>query len=193
VNVAPGSIASSSHKRRTRLILCGLLSVCCAALFWAPPASAHVLKVDGTISAILHVDPNDEPVSGVPTTYILFMDDSTGKFSLSDCDCTVSMIEDGQTIAIQSLSANSQGIIDGSIVFPKPDVYDLVFSGNPTAANAFQPFTLDYLERATQGPTNDALSWSSAILLGVCAVAASGSLVACWLHIKYNSHERERT
>jgi hypothetical protein len=151
-----------------------------------------VLKIDGTISAILHVDPNDEPVSGVPTTYILFMDDSTGRFSLPQCNCTVSVKENGQTIAVSSLLDGSDGIIGGDVTFPRPDVYELTFNGTPTTADAFQPFTLDYLERVTQGPTNTASS-SPAIWLGICGVVAVISLIACIAQFKYNSRGGENT
>ncbi|MEJ0073385.1 MAG: hypothetical protein WDN27_04895 [Candidatus Saccharibacteria bacterium] len=46
-------------------------------------ASAHVLKIDGSIGGVLHINPDDNPTTGNPTDYILSFDDDSGKFNLA--------------------------------------------------------------------------------------------------------------
>jgi hypothetical protein len=114
------------------------------------------------------------------------MDDTTGHFSLSACNCTVTVLEDGRIIATQPVERNPQSIPSGVITFPQPDVYHLIFNGAPLQPGAFQPFTLDYLERVTQGPRNSSFSALSFIWLGAVALIVVVSFVACWLQLKYD-------
>lgn len=117
-------------------------------------ASAHVLKVDDDIGAVLHINPDDNPTTGDSTDYILSFDDDTGKFSLPKCNCGVSIIENGKTIATKPLVVSSSQVSENHYTFLKPDVYDIRFTGTPKTPDAFQPFTLDYEVRVTDGQTN---------------------------------------
>lgn len=117
-------------------------------------ASAHVLKIDGDIGAVLHINPDDNPTTGGSTDYIMSFDDDTGKFSLPKCDCTVSIIENGKTVARKPLVISSSEVSENHYTFIKPDVYTMRFSGTPKNPGAFQPFTLDYEVRVTDGHTN---------------------------------------
>lgn len=174
-----------SRLNRAWLMACStFLSMCVVAGFAATPASAHILKVDGTITGVLHVNPDDQPISGVPTTYLLFMDDSTNKFSLPACDCNVTVKENGKTIVTQPLTLNSQSVPGGTVTFPRADVYEFIVSGTPKQAGAFQPFTLTYLERVTQGPGNSPPSVASLFTLGLAGVAVVVALVACWFEAR---------
>jgi hypothetical protein len=113
-------------------------------------ATAHVLKADGHIGAVLHINPDDYPTTGNNTDYILSFVDDTGRFSLPNCNCNVSVIENGKTIATKALVVSGDGISENHYIFVKPDVYDMRFIGIPKTPNAFQPFTLDYEVRVGQ-------------------------------------------
>lgn len=113
--------------------------------------SAHVLKVDGTIGAVLHINPDDDPTAGGPTDYTLSFDDDTGKFSLAQCKCTVAIIEQGTTIATQPLAVANNNVSEDHYTFAEPDVYDLRVTGIPMTPGTFQPFTLDYAVRVAGG------------------------------------------
>lgn len=121
-------------------------------------ASAHVLKVDGTIGAVLHINPDDDPTAGSSTDYAMSFDDDTDRFSLPKCNCNVSIIENGQTIATEPLAASSDTVSENRYTFDKPDVYTLRFTGTPKTAGAFQPFTLSYEVRVIGGrPTTQSI------------------------------------
>lgn len=114
-------------------------------------ASAHVLKVDGDIGAVLHINPDDNPTTGKSTDYVLSFDDDTGKFSLPKCDCSVAIIEHGKTVATKSLVAGGNGLSENHYTFLKPDVYIMQVTGTPKSPGTFQPFTLSYEVRVTSG------------------------------------------
>jgi len=140
-------------------------------------ASAHVLKVDGHIGAVLHINPDDNPISGVPTDYLMSFSDDTGRFSLAQCDCDVFVIQDGKTIAKNPLAPSNTATSENHYTFPRPSVYTLRFVGTPKTPGAFQPFTLNYTVRVTSGnlkaqPIPLLLWLGMAMALGLILLAA---------------------
>jgi len=135
---------------RRRIISLGTLL---AVLLLATPgtANAHVLKVDGHIGAVLHINPDDNPTTGSPTDYTVSFDDDTGRFSLSKCTCSVSIIQNGKTIAATPLTVSNNEVSEDRYTFATPAVYTMRFTGTPKTPGAFQPFTLDYEVRVTNG------------------------------------------
>lgn len=114
-------------------------------------ASAHVLQSDGSIGAVLHINPDDNPQAAVVTQYILAFNDSTGKFSLPACDCQATVIENGKTINGSPLGITSAEQSNDTFTFPRPDVYILQVTGKPKTPGGFQPFKLDYTVRVEGG------------------------------------------
>ena len=168
-----------------RLMSYAVLAICSIVILLAPAASAHTLKIDGTISAVLHFQPDDDPMSGKPTEYILFLNDSTKRFSLSGCECTLAIKKDGATISTSALQLNSQNIISGTITFPQAGAYEVVFQGSPIKTDTFQPFTLSYLERVVPNP--DISHPSSAFTLGISALVVSMIIIAFLIKVRYNT------
>jgi len=125
-------------------------------LFCALPgaASAHVLKVDGDIGAVLHINPDDNPTTDGPTDYIMSFTDDAGRFSLPKCNCRVSIMKNNQTIATRPLADTNDQVSENHYTFPAPAVYTMRFTGTPKTPGAFQPFTLDYEVRVTNGQLN---------------------------------------
>jgi hypothetical protein len=117
----------------------------------APHASAHVLQSDGTIGAMLHIIPDDDPMSGAPTTYELEFSDTVVQFSLPDCKCTATVMEAGKTIASKPLHVSSDLNSINTVTFPTADVYELHINGQPKKSGEFQPFILTYLLRVKAG------------------------------------------
>jgi len=134
-------------KSISRLLPLALLLVCIVAM----PASAHVLEYDGDIAAVLHINPDDDPVSDRPTSYVLYFTDESNRFTLPACNCTVSIKENGRTIDTQQLADSSLVTSTNNYTFSKPDVYYLVVTGKPIKSGTFQPFTLSYLIRVSSG------------------------------------------
>jgi hypothetical protein len=150
------------------------------ALTWlsiAPVALAHVLKYDGTIGAVMHVDPDDDPIAGQVATFFFEFKDTSGKFSLTTCDCTISVQAQGKEIFSSPLSSSASA----TYTFPQKDIYTISVIGTPKSSNAFQPFTLTYnlrVERAAtvQAPTPAATSnhWIHYLVFGIPFVIVFG-------------------
>ncbi len=111
-----------------------------------PVAQAHVLKTDGTISVVLHVDPNDDPVPGENANLYFSIKDTTGKFTLKECNCTVVISESGKVV-FSSPVTNTGGSASLVYSFPKRDVYTIQLTGFPLNTNQFDPFTVSYIFR----------------------------------------------
>lgn len=121
-------------------------------------ALAHFSATDRDITAVLHVEPNDSPIPGQPVRVYFDIIDKTQNFTLSDCDCAVSISEHGKQIKEQSLPKTTEGnsgLWSTSIpfVFPDRTRYDISISGNPISPNAFQPFHLSWNFLVDQYPT----------------------------------------
>ena len=137
----------------SRRLLGGVIVALLIALDIPAVASAHVLKVDGDIGAVLHINPDDNPTIGGSTDYIMTFDDDSGRFSLPNCDCNVSIIEGGKIIATKPLVISNSEESENHYTFLKPDVYTMRFTGTPKQPGAFQAFTLNYEVRVTNGKT----------------------------------------
>ncbi len=132
---------------KTLILVLILLSV-------IPGAHAHILRVDGNIGVLLHVDPNDAPVAGQPAKFFVGVQDSSGKFSIYTCDCTLTIEKDGKEIA--SFPINSNGFYQPiEYSFPASGIYKVTVAGKPTNG-AFQPFvtTFEYYVSGSLNATN---------------------------------------
>jgi len=128
--------------------------------------SAHVLRIDKNIGAVLHIDPNDNPIAGQQAGFFFEFTDRQNKFKPSNCDCTFLITENGETIFSQPLFANNNkpSLSNASIffTFPKRDVYQIQVIGKPISQGDFQPFTLTWDwrvdEQASASRSNNFLS-----------------------------------
>lgn len=138
---------------------------------FAAPASAHVLQVDGSIGAILHVDPNDDPIAGQPAAFFFDFSDKQNKFSPAECQCIASIISSsGATLFSTPLfNSTSQNNFNDALfqyTFAQGGVYQVKVVGNPDSAGQFQPFTLTYdirVERPAAVATANQHGFGSAI------------------------------
>ncbi|HSX18542.1 MAG TPA: hypothetical protein VLE91_00245 [Candidatus Saccharimonadales bacterium] len=137
------------------------------------PTYAHVLKTDGSIGAVLHIDPDDDPIAGSQSGFFFEFKDKQNKFSPQYCTCTFSIVENGKEIYSQPLFQNNSNpsLTTPSVfyTFAKKDVYQLRVTGVPNPADSFQTFTLTYdvrVERVasplpTSGQVNTTNTWIS--------------------------------
>ena len=129
-----------------------------AVWFMLPPqVLAHTLKVDGQVGAVLHTDPNDEPIAGTTTPFYLAFKNDSAPFDLSAyaVSATITAASDHVVHAIPAgaLHATSKDTLTFPYIFPKEDVYTLVVTGVPTATATPQAaplFTLSYDVRVDQ-------------------------------------------
>lgn len=147
--------------------------------------SAHVLATDQSIGAVMHIDPNDQPVLNQPAYLFFEFKDKTNKFNPANCNCNLAILENGQQIFSQPLyqgnNAPSLTNATATYTFSKKDVYQIQVTGTPTVANAFQPFTLTYDIRVDQGQQNTQNPQNMLPIL--IAVVVIASLVVLFLVI----------
>ncbi len=120
-------------------------------------AFAHTLKVDGHVGAVLHTDPNDEPIAATTTPLFLAFKNDTQPFDLSAyvLKVTVTAASDHAVHIIPSdeIHDTSNDTLTSSYVFPKEDVYTLTVSGTSTTTDTSRgalPFSLSYDVRVDQ-------------------------------------------
>ncbi len=114
-------------------------------------AQAHVLEADGDIGAVLHILPDDSPSSGIPTTYELAFEDTSGRLRLSECNCTVTVRGSDQVVRSSLLNVAGRLGSSNSVTFPRADIYTIEVEGKPKQADSFQPFKLSYIVRVNAG------------------------------------------
>lgn len=161
-----------------------ILSLILVLLIVPQVVSAHVLKTDGVIGAVMHIDPDDDPIAGSIATFYFEIKDTTGKFSPQNCNCRVDIYEGGRIIYSNSLfSANSANSINSPVfqyVFPQRDVYRVDLVGSPQTTGQFQTFNLKYdvrVDRVVNSTNNSQPSWLSVHLFHLIAFGVAFSLL----------------
>ena len=155
-------------------------------------ASAHVLQTDGSIGAVMHIEPEDDPVVNTSSSILFEIKDTTQKFSSSDCQCIVQIREHNKTVYETAIFTQSDETNPGfSYTFPKKDSYQVVLKGTPHLTEKFQPFTLTYDVTATEKePKNSAqTAWIHTLypILRYLSIFI-GVVIIIWLVIKGSNH-----
>lgn len=139
---------TQNSKLKTFYFLLALFAFNFSFLTFAPQASAHILETDNTIGAVLHIDPNDEPIAGQQASFFFEFKDKQGKFNSQTCDCNFTILQHGKQIFTQPLfETNTNPSITSANIyftFPTKDVYKIKITGNPINPDTFQPFTINY-------------------------------------------------
>lgn len=116
--------------------------------------SAHFVKSNAGIGAVLHVDPGDDPVAQESSSIILEYKDTNNRFDLSKCNCRLIVSKDGQEILSEMIHpvAPDQKLSSVTpVVFPEKNIYKLQVKG--TAINGeFPDFELSYDVRVAKEP-----------------------------------------
>lgn len=110
---------------------------------------AHSLKSSGTISALMHINPNDDPVAGQDSEILFLINDKDKKFQAENCNCTASVIENDKELFSSPLfkgKTSYRGIFAPAIpfVFPHKGIYTIKLAGEPKDHGLFQNFSVSY-------------------------------------------------
>lgn len=151
-------------------------------------AQAHVLTVDGDIGAVLHILPDDNPMVGESTQYVLSF--SGTSLNLTHCNCRVHIIEDGQEIATQPLKLTNDTVGEGTYTFMRPAVYTLEVTGAPTTPGVFQSFKLQYEVRVAGGIVE---AKQISPLLGIALAVDVGFVLLISFAYLYNDTRNQST
>ncbi len=118
------------------------------ALFSPVKIFAHVLESNGSVGAVLHITPEDDPIAGEQSGFFFEFKDKENKFNPKDCDCNIYILQNGKEIYSSNLfQGNTDPSLDNASLFytfPKKDVYKIKIIGSPISKDKFQKFTLEY-------------------------------------------------
>jgi len=143
--------------------LCTLL----ALQFLSASASAHVLQENNGVSAVLHIDPDDNPEAAVPTKLQLAFGEQNGTFSLKQAShLRVDVLQQGkqlQQVPVTPVTSDDTSGV-AVVTFPKVGIYQVVVSGSTPQVPSFQ---LVYTERVATvaGATNESATSSLQVVL----------------------------
>lgn len=115
---------------------------------------AHVLQTSGSIGAVLHIDPDDDPIIGQPSYFFFEIKDTTNRFSHLDCICRVSVLAAGKEVNSQSLFQGTSGDPAFHFTFPEKNLYTIQLTGRPIAPASFNSFKFSYDLRVTRNADN---------------------------------------
>lgn len=159
--------------RRTLPVALAVMVILAAGMTTARPVSAHTEESDGTLSAVLHIYPDDHLKSKTPTTYRLSFTDSAGQFSLMHCDCTAEFKDNDQVISSEKLVPINPTTSANGVTFPRAGIYELVVSGQSVQSDSFKPFVLTFsLKADPQDTVESSQSVSPLLALGLVAMVA---------------------
>lgn len=150
----------SIHRIRPRITYL-VLSLAVFFVFGLPQTvAAHELKENNGVSAVLHIAPDDNPVSGQETLLYFVFSSTNPRFDLAYCKCQVSYQSSENRLETIPISQEKAGSDSGyaSVTFDKPGAYTLTVRGL-TSDNQTDYFTFSYTVRVAAG-TNQAAALS---------------------------------
>lgn len=111
---------------------------------------AHEVQIADDVGATLHIEPDDVPLAGAPTTAWFALTQAGGiVIPLEQCNCNLT-IYDNDAVAVETpplsaISAEGFNHIPSAVVtFPEVGAYELVLQGAPQGDVAFTPFELRF-------------------------------------------------
>lgn len=162
-----------------------------ASLFIVPTALAHTLERDGSVGAVLHITPNDNPVAGEEAVVGFSVSDTQKRFSARDCRCSLQILKEGKTIATKELPSSLETLY----TFPDTGQYTLRLVGT-SKSKTFDTFQIDQTIRITSSGTSYASSpiyrVISALLLSVLMIGTSLFTFSRHRHYAPTMNNRER-
>lgn len=148
--------------------------------------SAHILETDGSIGAVLHIDPEDDPIAGEKANIHLSFKDKDNLLQPILGSCLLIVLRDNHEVFREELfdSNNHHGVLNDihtEYVFPSIGVYTIVLEGKPHREGGFQPFKLEYDIRVSRDSGNIASAVDSSSTIYVLIACIVGSLVIIFL------------
>lgn len=173
-----------------QLIKTGFVFILFAIFVYVVPTQvlAHTLESSGSIGAVLHVTPDDDPIAGEVSGFYFEFKDKNNKFQPENCVCTVSIKKgDDEIFSTDLFGANSDPSLSNAsfnFTFPEKNIYKIVINGEPKISGEFQSFQLSYdlrVERISEkvSSTIQDSQDTSSKKLPIVPLSMAGFLVIC--------------
>lgn len=128
--------------------------------------SAHILKSSGSVGAVMHIQPDDDPIVGEISSFYFDFKDKNNKFSAQDCTCLLTILKNSEEVFVQPLFQDHSvpSLTNASVqyTFPEKGVYTIKITGAPKSEPTFEAFTLEYdirVERTSQWTKSADTNW----------------------------------
>ena len=114
------------------------------------PAWSHQIASNNGVTVQVHVDPNDEPMVGQPTTvWVVRVKALNALFAWKTCRCRLSVFDSNGTVLLNSAAKAPRT----PVTFPEAKAYGITFSGRVKRKGVWRPFKVTYAIRATAPET----------------------------------------
>lgn len=110
------------------------------------PAWGHQIASNNGVSVQVHVNPNDEPVAGTPTTIWVVRVKPLKKttvFTWKTCRCRLKVFDSSGTVVLDTATSTQRT----PITFPEEKAYGITFSGRVKRSGVWKPFKVSYAIR----------------------------------------------
>ena len=118
------------------------------AMSTAQTISAHVLESHDPIGAVMHIQPEDDPIAGQEGLFFFEFKDKENVFEPANCECMFLVQQSGNEIYSQPVSASNWDektkTLNIGYTFPEKGNYTIRVSGKPLQEDTFEAFDLAY-------------------------------------------------
>ena len=110
------------------------------------PAWAHQIASNNGVAVQVHVNPDDEPIAGVPTTVwvVRVKPPLKATFTWATCRCRLRVFDSSGTTLLNSSATAPRT----PVTFPEAKAYGITFSGRVKRAGVWRQFKVSYAIRA---------------------------------------------
>lgn len=127
-----------------RLVSAVLMGAALLAVL-AGNAWGHQIASNNGVSVQVHVNPDDEPVAGVPTTiWVVRVKPLKGTFSWATCRCRMKVFDSSGTELLNTPTSK----VRTPVTFPEAKAYGITFAGRVKRNGLWRPFKVSYAIRA---------------------------------------------
>lgn len=135
---------------------------------------AHTLDTNNGVGAVMHIEPDDDPIALAKSIFFLEFKDESGKFSFIGCNCEASIYAQGKKIFSQPLNRFNEMTASFAFTFPEMNVYQLRIEGSPKEKGQFNSFSLSYDIRVARTaknlPLNIKNDWLGSHVIHIAAI-----------------------
>jgi hypothetical protein len=139
------------------------------------PVHAHKLDTDSGAGAVIHLDPDDSPISGRPTAISWeFAEENNVKVTQCDCEIEIYRASDLKRSVNSGITEVLADNIAGyTYTFPEAGEYKLILKGEATNGGEFDEFKLEYYTTVSSPSVNTSGGFASWGVLLVCVLIGS--------------------
>ncbi len=156
---------------------------------------AHTLENDQSIGAVLHINPDDDPIVKQPATLVFSMSDQENLFNAKLCACTLNIKRGEDDLGSLDVTAVSLDKLELVYTFPEAGVYTLTLSGIPKDGAIFDVFELPFELRVERTEEAAGTDFKTFLLThGIHIILFGGAFVVVFaIHLRDLYRKRKRS